>query len=131
MAPITQLVRRRFLRFRREILVVLLAVRHPDTPLHLRLAGAGLILYLLSPIDLIPLAVPVLGLVDDLLLVPWGVSRVVARLPRTTREESEARARRIIDRWVTRPLLALSVVLLGLFMMWGLILWLVWRWVSG
>lgn len=131
MAPLTQVIRRRFLRFRKEILVVALALRHPDTPLRLRIAGAGFILYLLSPIDLIPLAIPVLGLVDDLVLVPWGVAQVVKRLPETTRDDAEARARRIIDRWVKRPLLALALVLAGLFLVWGLVLWLVWRWIGA
>lgn len=117
----------RFLRFRREILVVALAIRHPGTPLHLRLGGLLLLAYLASPVDLIPLFVPVLGVVDDLLLVPWGLSRITARLPDPVRVDTEARAARIIERWVRRPLVFLGALLAGLALSWILLLALFWH----
>ncbi len=121
------LVKARFLRFRREIVVVALAIRHPGTPLHLRLGGLLLLAYLASPVDLIPLFVPVLGVVDDLLLVPWGLSRITARLPEAVRVETEARAARFIERWVRRPLVFLAVLLAGLALSWILLLALFWH----
>ncbi len=123
-------LRARLLRFRRELLVVAWAVRDPRTPWRLRLAGVGLLLYLASPLDLVPLFVPVVGVLDDLLLVPWGLGRVVARLPAPVREEAEAGADRFIRRWVARPLVFLGVLLLVLALLWALLLWLAWRVVS-
>jgi len=57
------------------------ALRHPASPRWLKWAVAGLVLYVLSPMDLIPEFVPVLGLVDDLVLVPLVVRFILSRLP--------------------------------------------------
>jgi uncharacterized membrane protein YkvA (DUF1232 family) len=119
----------RFLRFRREILVVACAVRHPGTPWHLRIAGLLLLAYLASPVDLVPLFVPVLGLVDDLLLVPWGLSRVVGALPGEVRAVVEARADRFIARHVRRPLVFLAWLLGGLVLLWVLLLAVFWHFI--
>lgn len=119
-------IRARFLRFRREILVVAYAVRNRDTPLRWRLAGALLILYLLSPLDLIPVVVPVLGLLDDLIIVPLGLSLVVGRLPGDVRREAEASAARVIHRWVARPLRFFLILVAVLLVAWSLILALAW-----
>lgn len=126
MAKLTAALKARFLRFRREIIVVAYAIRHPETPLRLRLAGLGLILYLASPIDLIPIMVPVVGLLDDLLLVPWGLGQVVSRLPGDARADAEAAAARFIDRYVKRPLIFLALLLLALVVVWTALLWLLW-----
>ncbi|MBX9796921.1 DUF1232 domain-containing protein [Sphingomonas sp.] len=60
-------------RIRVEAHAVWLAARAPFTPLPARLVGLLVAAYALSPIDLIPDFVPVLGLLDDALLVPAGV----------------------------------------------------------
>lgn len=117
----------RFLRFRREILVVAYAVMHRGTPLHLRMAGVLLLGYLVTPIDLVPLFVPVLGLVDDLLLVPWGLSRVVGALPAEARQHADARASHFIERRVRRPLVFLALLLGGLALLWLLLLLFFWH----
>lgn len=57
------------------------ALRHPRSPGWLKLGVAGIALYLLSPIDLIPDVLPVLGLVDDLVLVPLAIGFLLRRLP--------------------------------------------------
>ena len=55
-----------------------LAARDPRTPLAARLLAAAVAAYALNPIDLIPDVIPVLGLLDDLVLVPLGVRLVPA-----------------------------------------------------
>lgn len=122
--------RTRFLRFRGEFLVMAYALRHPGTPLRLRLAGGALLLYLLSPLDLVPVVIPFLGVVDDALLVPWGVSMLVGRLPAGVRTDAEALAARFVTRYVKRPALWIASILAGLAAVWMGILWLVWRAVS-
>ena len=57
------------------------ALRQPMAPRWLKPALAAVALYLLSPIDLLPDALPVLGLVDDLVLVPLALAFIVRRLP--------------------------------------------------
>jgi uncharacterized membrane protein YkvA (DUF1232 family) len=126
MAGLTGALRARFLRFRKEILVVAFAVRDPRTPWHLRLAGVGFLLYLASPLDLVPLFIPILGILDDLLIVPWGLSRVVGRLPERPRAEAEAAAEAFIRRYVARPLLFFVLLLTLLMVLWALLLGLLW-----
>ncbi|MEX2526235.1 MAG: DUF1232 domain-containing protein [Gemmatimonadota bacterium] len=123
--------RHRALRFGRELVVVGHAVLHPHSPAHLRLGGVLLFIYLLSPVDLVPFVVPILGVVDDFLIVPWGLARVVERLPPSVRRDVDAAADRTLGRWVRRPLLFLASLLLFLIVVWVGLLWLLWRWGPG
>jgi uncharacterized membrane protein YkvA (DUF1232 family) len=106
--------------------VVGYAVRHSGTPLRLRLAGLALILYLASPIDFVPVFIPFFGILDDLIIVPWGLSLVIRRLPPVTRADAEASATHFIDRYVARPIRFLVLLLLVLVLLWSALLWLVW-----
>ena len=63
------------------------ALRHPLAPRWLKPAAALLALYLLSPLDLVPEALPVIGVVDDLVLVPLALSFIVQRLPAALRAD--------------------------------------------
>jgi uncharacterized membrane protein YkvA (DUF1232 family) len=126
MGRLTSAIRGRFLRFRREIIVVAYAIRHPATPFRLRLAGLALIAYLATPVDLIPVFIPFFGILDDLLIVPWGLGLVVRRLPPETRADAEASAARFIDRYVARPIRFLALLLLVLVLLWTLLLTLLW-----
>ena len=67
------------------------ALRHPDSPRWLRPVTALLLLYLVSPVDLIPDALPVIGIVDDLALMTVGVRWMLSRLPTTLRAELDRR----------------------------------------
>lgn len=66
--------------------------RDPRTPRPVRWLAVAVLAYALSPIDLIPDAVPVLGLVDDLILVPLGIALVMKFTPYEIRREAMARA---------------------------------------
>ena len=57
------------------------ALRHPAAPGWLKLGTAMIALYLISPIDLIPDALPLIGVVDDLVLVPMAIRWLLKRLP--------------------------------------------------
>ena len=67
------------------------ALRHPDAPSWLKWGTALIALYALSPIDLIPDVLPVIGMVDDLVLVPLAIRWLLKRLPP---EIAQAAARR-------------------------------------
>ncbi len=57
------------------------ALRHPAAPGWLKLGTALVAIYLLSPIDLLPDAIPFIGVVDDLVLVPLAIRWMLSRLP--------------------------------------------------
>ena len=57
------------------------ALRHPAAPGWLKLGTAAIALYLLSPVDLLPDWLPLVGVVDDLVLVPLAVRWLLQRLP--------------------------------------------------
>jgi uncharacterized membrane protein YkvA (DUF1232 family) len=63
------------------------ALRHPLAPGWLKWAVAGVLLYLLSPVDLIPEFVPLLGVMDDIVLVPLAIRTILKRLPAALRNE--------------------------------------------
>ncbi|MES3003391.1 MAG: YkvA family protein [Pseudomonadota bacterium] len=67
------------------------ALRHPAAPGWLKV-GTGLIaLYLFSPIDLIPDFIPVIGVVDDLVLIPLAIRWLLNRLPPEIAQATQAR----------------------------------------
>ncbi len=63
------------------------ALKHPQSPRWLKPAVALMLLYVVSPVDLIPDMVPLLGVVDDLVLVPLAIRFVLKRLPARVRDE--------------------------------------------
>ena len=68
-----------------------LALRHPAAPGWLKLGTALIALYLFSPIDLIPDFLPVIGIVDDLVLVPLAIRWLLNRLPVEITKATEVR----------------------------------------
>ena len=69
------------------------ALRHPEAPGWLKGGTALLLLYLVSPIDLIPEgAIPFIGLVDDFVLIPAAIRWMLNRLPPRVRADADRRA---------------------------------------
>jgi uncharacterized membrane protein YkvA (DUF1232 family) len=68
------------------------ALQHPQAPGWLKIGTAAIVLYVISPIDLIPDVLPVVGLVDDLVLVPLAIRWLLGRLPAQLRDEVRYRA---------------------------------------
>jgi uncharacterized membrane protein YkvA (DUF1232 family) len=68
-----------------------IALRHPAAPVWLKVGTALLVLYLLSPVDLLPDTIPLLGVVDDLVIIPFAIRWLLSRLPAHIREEAERR----------------------------------------
>ena len=67
------------------------ALRHPGAPGWLKLGTALIALYLFSPIDLIPDMLPVIGVMDDLVLVPLAIRFLLKRLPPDIAQAAAAR----------------------------------------
>ena len=98
-------------RLKRDVIALWIAARDPRTPLAAKLVAAAVAAYALSPIDLIPDVIPVLGLLDDLLIVPLGILLAIRLIPpplmqefrqkasQTPRPESRAGAAVIVALW--------------------------------
>lgn len=106
-----------------DVLVVFFAARDPLAPLLLRLAALAVAAYALSPIDLIPDFIPVLGLLDDLLLVPLGLWLVLRWMPPDVLERARLRAHALLQKpksWAA----AAAVIAVWLLAAATLVLWL-------
>ena len=80
-----------------ETFALYLAARDPRTPWYAKLLVAGIIAYAFSPIDLIPDFVPVLGYMDDLILIPLGIALAIKLIPHSVLAECRTRAQETIQ----------------------------------
>jgi len=76
-----------------DVVTLYFVARHPRTPWYAKLFIAGVVAYAVSPIDLIPDVIPFLGYLDDLILVPVGISIALKMVPNQIMEECRAEAR--------------------------------------
>jgi uncharacterized membrane protein YkvA (DUF1232 family) len=77
---------------KRDVHAIWLAARDPRVPWYAKALGLAVAAYALSPIDLIPDFVPVLGYLDDMVLVPLGIALVVKLIPANVLAEHRAQA---------------------------------------
>jgi uncharacterized membrane protein YkvA (DUF1232 family) len=98
---------------RRDVVAVWHAARDPRTPWAARVLALLVAAYALSPIDLIPDFVPVLGYLDDLLLVPLGLLLVIRLLPPAVLADARQRAAQTLARPRSR-VAAVAIVALWL-----------------
>ncbi len=94
---------------KRDTHAVWLAARDPRTPWYAKALGLAVAAYALSPIDLIPDFIPVLGCLDDLILVPAGLWLVVRLIPREVLDTHRSAAEAAADRPVSRTAAALVI----------------------
>lgn len=89
-------------RLKRDALALWLAARDPRVSLHAKMLAGAVAAYAFSPIDLIPDFIPVLGLLDDLLIVPLGIWLVIHMIPADLFDDLRQRAAKLILRPVSR-----------------------------
>ena len=77
---------------KRDMLAVWLAARDPRVPWYVKGLGLAVATYALTPIDLIPDFIPVLGYIDDLIILPLGILLVVRLVPPHLMDEFRATA---------------------------------------
>jgi uncharacterized membrane protein YkvA (DUF1232 family) len=85
-------------RLKIEIYALYLAYRDPRVPWYARVFAALVVGYAFSPIDLIPDVIPVLGYLDDLLVVPLGIALAIRMIPSPVLAECREEARNAKDR---------------------------------
>ena len=108
---------------KRDVLAVYLVARDPRVPWPVKILAAAVAAYALSPIDLIPDFIPVLGYLDDLVIVPLGILAVVKLIPADVLAElREEAGRRLAARprsWAgAAVILALWLLLLAVAIRW-------------
>src|ERR1700759_358207 len=113
---------------RRETYAVYLAARSPDTPWYVKILALIVAAYALSPIDLIPDFIPVLGYLDDLILVPLGIWLVVALIPEQAMAGYRAKASEVMQRPHDGRIAAIAIIAIWIFGA-ALLCWWFLRWV--
>ncbi len=107
-----------------ETYTLYLAYRDPRVPWYAKVFMAAIVAYALSPIDLIPDFIPVLGYVDDLIIVPAGVFLALKMIPKGVLEECREKAKSepisSKAKWIA-ALVIISVWLLVIFLLFRLI----------
>lgn len=101
------------LRLKRDVKVLGLALLDSRTPWHAKALAGFIVAYALSPIDLIPDAIPVLGLVDELILLPILIAGAVRLIPSAVLADCRERADHAgtMPRWLSWTGLAIIVVI--------------------
>jgi uncharacterized membrane protein YkvA (DUF1232 family) len=109
-----------------EVYALYLASKDPRTPWYAKVFAALIIGYALSPIDLIPDFIPVLGYLDDLIIVPAGIALLLKMIPREVMEECRQKARSLPEQKKNKKWIAgLIIVLIWLLAIYvgGRIIW--------
>ncbi len=112
-------------RVKRDAVTLWFAARHPLAPWHAKALGLFVVAYALSPIDLIPDFIPVLGYLDDVILLPVLIWLALRMLPASVLAECRVRA----DEWMqtqgTKPVSrAGAVLVVAVWNAVGMALWL-------
>ncbi len=108
---------------KRDTVAIYLAARDPRVPWYAKVVAACVAAYALSPIDLIPDFIPVIGYLDDIILVPLGIALAIRLIPPALLEEHrESASARIAKRPVSQMgalvIISIWVALASLFVAW-------------
>ena len=112
---------------KKEVYALSLAYRDPRTPWYGKAFTALVVAYAFSPIDLIPDPIPVLGYLDDLILIPLGIALAIRMIPADVIADARAEAETVLREG--KPVSWAGAILVGVI--WvalaGLLLW----WAAG
>ncbi|KGX91828.1 YkvA family protein [Pontibacillus marinus] len=111
---------------KQQIYVLYLAYKDERVPWYAKLLAASVVAYAFSPIDLIPDFIPILGYIDDIIIVPLGIMLALKLIPREVIMECEAKAEEMMlngkpRNWVMGSLVILIWILLGIWV--GIVLY--------
>jgi len=111
-------------RLKLETYALYLAYRDPRVPWYVRLFAVCVVAYAFSPIDLIPDPIPVLGYLDDLILIPLGIALALKMIPLPVLADCREKAQTIIAQGKPANWVAAGVILVIwlLVALWGVML---------
>ena len=114
---------------KRDGLTLWFAYRHPQMPLGAKIAAILIVAYAFSPIDLIPDFIPVLGFLDEVILLPALIALTLKLVPEAVVVESRSAAQAWMDAHHPRPRNYIAAaIIIGL---WSVAAWLLWRWLTN
>lgn len=111
--------------FKQQTLVVYFSARDPRTPLLVRLLALLVAAYALSPIDLIPDFIPVIGYLDDLILLPLGIALIIKFTPPEVISDANEQATKLIERPTSY---SAAAVVVAIWLALGLLFY---QWLAG
>ena len=118
-------------RLKTEVVALWFCTRHPRTPFLAKALAMALVAYAFSPIDLIPDFIPVLGYLDELVILPAGIWLVLKLIPGDVMLECREQAARWLGQRPKPPALVVALVCALIFAIWLAVLWLAWRWAES
>ena len=98
-------------RIKHDALTVYFVARDPNTPILVRLLALAIAAYALSPIDLIPDFIPILGYLDDIILLPLGIILVIKLTPSSVIEVSRSKAAKAASKPTSQVATAVVIVI--------------------
>ncbi len=105
-----------------EIPIIFIAIKNKNTPFLAKLVGGIAVVYILSPIDLIPDFIPVLGYLDDVIIVPALITLTIKLIPKEILEQSRKNAK---EQWqngkIKKWYYAIPVAIIWLLVIWLII----------
>jgi uncharacterized membrane protein YkvA (DUF1232 family) len=110
---------------KQHTLTIYFAARDPRTPILVRALAVLVAAYALSPIDLIPDFIPVIGYLDDFILIPLGLALVVRLTPPEVMESARVQAQQASTKPVSYSAAVFVIVV------WLIAIWLFGRWALG
>lgn len=113
-------------RVKRDAVMLWFARTHPDTPLPAKLLCVFAVAYALSPIDLIPDFIPVLGYLDEVVLLPAMIWMAVRLLPVHVVQACRMEAERWMGEQKAKPTSYVGAI--GIVLIWAGFIYLVWQW---
>jgi uncharacterized membrane protein YkvA (DUF1232 family) len=110
-------------KLKREVYALYLASKDPRVPWYARVLAVCVVGYAFSPIDLIPDPIPVLGYLDDLVLIPLGIALVIRLIPPVLLEEARAKSQAVMDQgkpvnWVAAAIIVGIWLLVAALAVW-------------
>jgi uncharacterized membrane protein YkvA (DUF1232 family) len=111
---------------KREVYALYLASKDPRVPWYARALAVCIVGYAFSPIDLIPDPIPVLGYLDDLVLIPLGIALVIRLIPPALLEEARAKSAQVMAQgkpvsWVAAAIIVAIWLLVAALAVWLLL----------
>ena len=94
-----------------DALIVYFVARDPNAPLFVRLLALAIAAYAMSPIDLIPDFIPIIGYLDDIILLSLGIMVVIKLTPKNVIEASRSKASEVIAKPVSLAAAAVVIVI--------------------
>jgi uncharacterized membrane protein YkvA (DUF1232 family) len=114
---------------KRDVMTLWFALKHPDTPWYARALAAFITAYALSPVDLIPDFIPVIGYLDDLIIVPAGVWLLLRIVPEQVLADCRAQAEQWFQEQNGKPRSVAGLVII--IALWCVAAWATYRVIVG